>query len=532
MPDRPIRRALLSVSDKSGIVDFARGLTALGVEVVSTGGTARALREAGVEIVDVERFTGFPEMLDGRVKTLHPRVHAGILHRRDDSSHVATLAEHGLEPIDLVAVNLYPFVDTVARTGVTIDDAIEQIDIGGPALLRSAAKNHADVTAVCRPERYAEILAAMRAHAGATTADLRRELALEVFASTSAYDLAIATYLERVSARGESPGDAADASNAPPSLPARLAPPLPRERVLRYGENPHQPAAVYGAFLAGFEQLWGKEISYNNLFDLCAALDVATAIATRGPSIAIVKHANPCGAACATTLANAWRHALACDPQSASGGIIATSVTVDVAAAEAIGEHFVELLVAPAFEPAALDVLRRKKNRILLRRRHARWGFAPGELVLRSVPGGVVAQLPDDAPAAAEEHRVVTRRQPTEDEWRAMRFGWDVARFVKSNAIVYSGPDRLLGVGAGQMSRIDSVRIAALKAAQAGLDLAGSAVASDAFFPFADGLIAAAEAGATAAIQPGGSVRDDEVIAAADERGLAMVFTGRRHFRH
>jgi len=526
MSDRPIRRALVSVWDKAGIVEFARGLAEQGVEILSTGGTFRALREAGLEVVEVGEFTGFPEMLDGRVKTLHPKVHAGILHRRDDPAHVSTMQEHSLESIDLVAVNLYPFVETVAKPGVTFEEAIEQIDIGGPTMLRSSAKNHADVTVICRPERYEEVLSAMRENGGATTASLRRKLALEVFQSTNAYDGAIAAYLASVEAE-ESAGDAETESTTP-----NYSISLPRARELRYGENPHQSAAIYGSFLDQFEQIHGRAISYNNIFDLCAALDVATAISPKGAAISIIKHANPCGAAVGDTLAEAWGKALSCDPQSASGGIIACSQPVDQAVAEAMGNHFIEVLVAPGFSPEALEILTQKKNRIILEQRTERWGFGPGELIVKSVPGGLVAQTADDGQLIEENLKVVTKRQPTDAEWAALRFGWAVVPFVKSNAILYCGTDRLLGVGAGQMSRVDSAQIATSKAGNAGLDLQGCIVASDAFFPFADGLISAVEAGATAAIQPGGSVRDEEVIAAADERELAMVFTGRRHFRH
>jgi len=521
MSERPIRRALLSVSDKTGIVEFARALAAFGIEILSTGGTARTLRDAAVDVVDVDRFTGFPEMLDGRVKTLHPKVHAGILYRRDDPGHVAALNEHGLEPIDLVVVNLYPFVETISTTGVTVQEAVEQIDIGGPSMLRSAAKNHEHVTVVCRPDRYDAILEAMKAGNGGTTLALRRQLAIEVFAATHAYDGAISGYLADVEPAAE------DVEH-----PDCLSRCLPRERALRYGENPHQRAAIYGSFLASFDQVHGKEISYNNIFDLCAALDVAAKLAVRGSAVAIIKHANPCGAAVGDSLASAWSAALACDPQAASGGIIACSTPVDVETAEVMSGHFIEVLVAPDFDPEALEILQRRKNRILLRRKLDSWGFQPGELVLRSVPGGIVAQTADVAAVDESDLRVVTDRAPTGDEMAALRFGWDVVRFVKSNAILYCGRDRLLGVGAGQMSRVDSARIAASKAARAGLDLEGSAVISDAFFPFADGLLVAVEAGATCAIQPGGSVRDDEVIAAANQHDIAMVFTGRRHFRH
>ena len=535
MENIAIRRALLSVWDKMGIIDFARGLSELGVEILSTGGTARALSEAGVEIVEVDNFTGFPEMLDGRVKTLHPKVHAGILHRRDDESHLATMAEHGLAPIDLVVVNLYPFVETVARPDVTREEAIEQIDIGGPTMLRSAAKNHQHVTVVASPDRYGEVLAEMRANDGATTLELREALALEVFQCTAGYDRAISAYLA-----GQAEADGAAAQPGPDDqdcgdLPRGFSIDLEQVRILRYGENPHQHAALYGrgpTFLDSFEQLHGKEISYNNILDLCGALEVISAIEERGAAVAIIKHSNPCGAAYSSSIEEAWHKALACDPQSASGGIISCSAAVDEGAANAMRDHFIEVLVAPDFSAAALEILREKKNRILLRCRDDSWGLSPGAPVLRSVPAGLLAQSPDDEPDQAGSFKVVTEREPSPEEMDAMLFGWSVVRYVKSNAIVYSAPDRLLGVGAGQMSRVDSARIAAIKASQAGLDLAGSAVASDAFFPFADGLLATAEAGATAVIQPGGSVRDEEVIAAANEKNLAMVFTGRRHFRH
>ena len=533
MENIAIRRALLSVWDKTGIIDFAGGLSELGVEILSTGGTARALAEAGIEIVEVDNFTGFPEMLDGRVKTLHPKVHAGILHRRDDESHLATMEEHGLEPIDLVVVNLYPFVETVARSDVTREEAIEQIDIGGPTMLRSAAKNHQAVTVVASPDRYEDVLSEMRANDGATTREMREALALEVFQRTAVYDRAISAYLEgqAASVSGQTGSDDRDCGD----LPLGFSIDLERVRVLRYGENPHQHAALYGrgpTFLDSFEQLHGKEISYNNILDLCGALEVISAIEDRGAAVAIIKHSNPCGAAYSASIEEAWHKALACDPQSASGGIISCSAVVDEGAANAMRDHFIEVLVAPAFSEAALEILREKKNRILLRCRDDSWGLSPGAPVLRGVPGGLLAQSPDDEPDDTESFKVVTEREPSEEEMNAMLFGWSVVRYVKSNAIVYSGPDRLLGVGAGQMSRVDSARIAALKASQAGLDLTGSAVASDAFFPFADGLLATAEAGATAVIQPGGSVRDEEVIAAANEKGLAMVFTGLRHFRH
>lgn len=527
----PVHRALFSVSDKRGVVEFARGLEELGVEILSTGGTARALRDAGVSIIDVDRFTGFPEMLDGRVKTLHPKVHAGILHRRDDPAHMATMREHGLEAIDLVVVNLYPFEETVRRADATPEEIIEQIDIGGPTLVRSAAKNHADVTIATRADQYEAILTELRQHEGRTGLALRRRLAAEAFQLTAGYDRAISAWFARREATaGTGAGDAGDAGDAG-SLPATLEIREERSRVLRYGENPHQEAAVYGDFLERFERLHGREISYNNLLDLASTLQITARLGRRGPAVAIIKHSNPCGAATGRTAAEAWRRALATDPSSASGGIIGVSVEVDGEAAWAMADHFIELLVAPGFTDQALDILRRKRNRILLRARDREWLPAGGDLEVRSLPGGMLVQTAD-AVGFPDELRVVTRRAPTEAEMRALEFAWDVVRHVKSNAIVYAADGRTLGIGAGQMSRVDSARFAALKAGQAGLDLAGSVVASDAFFPFADGLLAAADAGATAAIQPGGSRRDEEVVQAADDRGMAMVLTGRRHFRH
>lgn len=542
-PDAPVRRAILSVSDKTGLVEFATGLRDLGVEIISTGGTARALREAGISLVEIDSFTGFPEMLDGRVKTLHPKVHAGILYRRDDPGHVETMRSQGLVAIDLVAVNLYPFEETVARSGVTRDEAVENIDIGGPSMIRSAAKNHAHVTVVCSPSRYPEVIAAMRANGGATTPALRRRLALEAFRRTGEYDTAIAAYFSSVDASsisapgGEASGGAAQAPAAVAAadadgrgLPARLAFSLPLAGRLRYGENPHQAAALYGGFLGHFRKLHGKELSYNNILDLAGAQEAVEALGAFGTAAVIVKHSNPCGAGCGTGATEAWRKALATDPQSASGGIIALGAPVDVAAAEAMSEHFIEVLAAPGFEEEALGILRKKKNRIVL---EVLAPVAPAlQLSYRSVPDGILAQTADVAPVRPSDLRVVTRRAPTDAEMGALLFAWAVVRFVKSNAIVFASADRTLGVGAGQMSRVDSARIAVMKAAAAGLDLRGSAVASDAFFPFADGLLVAADAGATAAIQPGGSVRDAEVIAAADARGMAMVFTGMRHFRH
>ena len=504
-------RALISVYDKSGVVDFARALAALGVELISTGNTKRLLGEAGIPAAAVSAVTGFPEILDGRVKTLHPAIHAGLLARRDIPAHMAQLAELGLAPIDILVVNLYPFQQTVARAGVTLEEAQEQIDIGGVALLRAAAKNFPAVLPLTDPADYQAVLDGLRA--GSVPAELRRRLAAKTFAHTAAYDAAIAGYL------------AAD------PLPDTLLLALPKAQPLRYGENPHQPAALYGAFLDHFEQLHGKELSYNNILDAAAAQELIEEFpADEAAAVAIIKHTNPCGIGAGDSLLAAWEKAFATDREAPFGGIIAANRPVDLALARAIDEIFSEIVVAPGFDDEALALLRKKKNRRLLRL------LGPvsrqGELLLRAVPGGLLAQVADRDPLAGEEWRVVTRRAPTPDEERALRFGWRVVKHVKSNAIVYAGADRTLGVGAGQMSRVDSSRLAVWKAQNAGLSLQGCVVASDALFPFADGVQAALAAGATAIIQPGGSVRDEEVIAAADAAGAAMVFTGRRHFRH
>ena len=504
-----IRRALLSVTDKTGLVDFARGLHEHGVELLSTGGTAKVLREAGLPVKDVSEHTGFPEMLDGRVKTLHPKIHGGLLFRRDVPAHAEQAAAHGIEPIDLVVVNLYAFSATVAREGVTREEAIENIDIGGPSMLRSAAKNHAAVTVVCDPADYDIVSRELQARSGATTPELRARLAAKVFALTASYDRAIADYL------GAGSGGAAFRCD------------LPLAAALRYGENPHQTAELYGRFSDHLEQLHGKELSYNNILDITAATDLIGEFAE--PTVAILKHTNPCGVGSDADLRAAWDKAFATDRQAPFGGIIIANRPVDEALAGAIAEIFSEVIIAPDFAPSALAILQKKKNLRLMRLRGLP---SPAPRDVRSVVGGLLVQDHDTGCEAVAAGRMVTRRPPTEQEIRAMDFGWKVVKHVKSNAIVFAGPDRTLGIGAGQMSRVDSVRIAVWKAGEAGLPLEGSAVASDAFFPFPDGLLSAAAAGATAAVQPGGSVRDDEVIKAADERGLAMVFTGKRHFRH
>ena len=513
-----IKRALLSVSDKTGLVSFAQTLTAAGVELISTGGTARALRDAGLAVKDISEHTGFPEMLDGRVKTLHPKVHGGLLYIRGNETHEAAVKAHGIAPIDLVVVNLYPFEQTVAKPNVALHDAIENIDIGGPSMLRSAAKNHDSVTVVVDPADYAEVAVQIKA-GGNTTLELRRKLAAKVFVRTAAYDAAIAAHLQKEFSADKN------------ALPTSLIISAPLAQPLRYGENPHQAAALYGKFHEYFQQLQGKELSYNNILDLTAAANLIAEFADDAPTLAILKHTNPCGMGQGASLREAWDKAFATDKQAPFGGIIAINRPLDAACAEAIAGIFSEVIVAPDFSAEALGVLQKKKNLRLLKTLKSPLSAQP--LDMRSVGAdSFLLQQRDLKVTAQADLKFVTRRQPTETELRAMLFGWRVVKHVKSNAIVYAAADRTLGIGAGQMSRVDSSRIAVWKEGEAKLSLKGSVVCSDAFFPFPDGLIAAAEAGATAAIQPGGSVRDAEVIAAADERGLAMAFTGTRHFRH
>jgi phosphoribosylaminoimidazolecarboxamide formyltransferase/IMP cyclohydrolase len=508
-------RALLSVSNKSGLIEFARGLHALGWELLSTGGTARALRDADIPVRDVSDVTQFPEMLDGRVKTLHPVVHGGLLARRDLPEHMRAIAEHGIAPIDLVAVNLYPFRETAARPGVTPDEVIEQIDIGGPSMLRSAAKNFAAVTTVVDPADYPRVLTLLAS--GDDDLDFRRRLAGKVFEHTAAYDAAIAAWF--ASQRGE-------------QFPDRLTLPLEKAQSLRYGENPGQAAAFYveraGAGLAGLTQRGGKELSFNNLLDLEGAL---LASEPYGDEIccAIIKHTTPCGLATGTSALDAYHKALACDPVSAFGSVISFTVPVDDAAAEAISSLFVECIVAPSFSEGALEVLGRKKNLRVLEGR-ARW--LPSELDYKRVRGGLLAQQRPPSRIDDSAWRVVTRRQPTAEEQRDLLFAWRAVASVKSNAIVLARDGATIGIGAGQMSRVDAAFLAVHKASLAGHVTAGSALGSDAFFPFRDGVDQAAEAGVRAIVQPGGSVKDAEVIAAADEHGMAMVFTGARLFRH
>jgi phosphoribosylaminoimidazolecarboxamide formyltransferase/IMP cyclohydrolase len=513
-----IQRALISVSDKTGLIPFAQILAQAKIEIISTGGTAKILREAGLKVKDISEHTGFPEMLDGRVKTLHPKVHGGLLFIRGNETHEAAAKAHGISPIDLVVVNLYPFEQTVAKPDVNLHDAIENIDIGGPSMLRSAAKNHESVTVVVDPLDYSEVAKQISAN-GETTLELRRQLAAKVFARTAAYDGAIAAHLQKEFETQNS------------DLPSSLNIFAPQVQSLRYGENPHQAAALYGKFSEFFRQLHGKELSYNNILDLTAAAQLISEFKSDAPTLAILKHTNPCGIGQGANLREAWDKAFATDKQAPFGGIIATNKILDGACAEVIAEIFSEVIVAPDFSAETLEILQKKKNLRLLKILKS-----PNEssaFDLRSVGAdSFLLQQRDLKTATRADLKIVTKRQPTETELNAMLFGWRVVKHVKSNAIVYAAADRTLGIGAGQMSRVDSSRIAVWKAGEAKLSLKGSVVCSDAFFPFPDGLIAAAEAGATAAIQPGGSVKDAEVIAAADERGMAMAFTGTRHFRH
>ena len=519
--------ALLSVSDKSGLFEFAAALVKQhGFQLLSTGGTAKLLAEKGLPVTEVSQHTGFPEIMEGRVKTLHPKIHGGLLCRRDRPDHLAQAEKNGIALIELVVVNLYPFEQTVAKPGVHFEEAIENIDIGGPSMLRSAAKNHESVTVVSDPADYAAVLDALSDPA--RLPDLRRALALKVFQRTARYDAAIARYLEAQAAEPD--------LGTLSGFPAMFTPSWKKAQSLRYGENPHQQAALYGTFHEHFSQLQGKELSYNNILDITAATYLIGEF--ERPTVAILKHTNPCGVASAENLPAAWEMAYATDRQAPFGGIIVVNQTLDGQLAKTIAEIFTEVIIAPRFSDEAMAILSRKKN---LRLMIAKSGSPSSGSVpagtdalqeIRSVIGGVLVQDRDRTLGNVAEFKVVTKREPTPEEWTAMMFGWKIGKHVKSNSIVYCRGEQTLGIGAGQMARVDSSRIAVWKAGEAGLDLHGSVVASEALFPFADGLIAAANAGATAAIQPGGSVRDPEVIAAADERGMAMVFTGSRHFKH
>jgi phosphoribosylaminoimidazolecarboxamide formyltransferase/IMP cyclohydrolase len=544
---RNIRRALLSVSDKTGLIEFAHALRRFNVELLSTGGTAKALREAGIEVRDVSEVTGFPEMLDGRVKTLHPRIHGGLLAVRDNREHMNALGEHGIEPIDLVVINLYPFEQTIAREGVTLAEAIEQIDIGGPAMVRSAAKNYTDVAVVTSPEMYEQVLREMEEHRGALTLKTRAHFAAQAFGNTTRYDAAIWSYLQRegftgetrLTPHGDNSGSIGSGAGGYPDVPVRSLedvqdPPdfaqwtLRKTADLRYGENPHQAAAIYAtgarAGVGAAEILSGKEMSYNNFVDADAAWQLVCDFDET--ACAIIKHTNPAGVGAGATVEESYRLALATDPLSAFGGVVAFNRPVDEAAARALTEIFTEVLIAPDFDAGALEVLRAKKNLRVLR---AGAPHTTGGLEYKQITGAMLVQTRDTHRLTRADLKVMTRRAPSDAEIEALLFAWTVCKHTKSNAIVYARAGQTVGVGAGQMSRVDSVRIGASRAQ---LPVAGSVLASDAFFPFRDGVDEAARHGITALIQPGGSVRDEEVIAAADEHNLAMVFTGIRHFKH
>ena len=526
--EKKIRRALLSVTDKTGLVAFAQMLAGFGVELISTGGTARALREAGLAVRDISDLTGFPEMLDGRVKTLHPRVHGGLLYVRGNAQHEASVAQHGIVPIDMVVVNLYAFEKTAAQHGVAFGHLIENIDIGGPSMVRSAAKNFEDVAIVTCVSDYGALADEMKANGGGLSLETRWGLARQAFATTAAYDTAIANTLDRIA---EAPAADKPAALEATALAKALRINFPLAQSLRYGENPHQRAALYadgsGLGVAGARQLQGKELSFNNLVDLDACWELAQELKPTEadlPAVAIIKHTNPCGAATGATVLEAYKKALACDPLSAFGGVIGINQAVDGEAAEEIAKLFVEAIAAPSFTEEARQRFAAKKN-LRLVEIHA----APVRPVVKQVSGGMLLQDADIGRVNEDELKVVTWRPPTAEELRSLIFAWRVCKHVKSNAIVYARDGQTVGVGAGQMSRVDAARFGAMKAV---LPLQGTVAASDAFFPFPDGLEAVAAAGATAVIQPGGSVRDDEVIAAADKLGMAMVFTGIRHFRH
>ena len=505
-----ITRALISVSDKTGIASFARTLERQGVDIISTGGTAKLLRNEKIPVREISSFTAFPEVLEGRVKTLHPRVHGGLLYKRGNPKHEAEARECGFEPIDLVVVNLYPFEAAIVKPDVTLEEAIENIDIGGPSMIRSAAKNYESVTVVVDPADYDVVLENMRENNGETTLKLRERLAIKAFIKTSAYDRAIGSFL-----------------NTKQATDASFSLSLPLVARLRYGENPHQNAALYGDFDKHFEKLHGKELSFNNILDISAATNLIAEF--EQPTVAILKHTNPCGVGSDADLRKAWDKAFATDKQAPFGGIIICNRPIGEPLAKVISEIFSEVIIAPDFDAEARSVLQKKKNLRLIRLITSAVE-ARSTIDVRSVCSGVLVQDPDTANQVPQN--VVTKRRPTKTELKAMLFGWRVVKHVKSNAIVYAKADRTLGIGAGQMSRVDASRIAVWKAEAAGLSLKGCAVGSDAFFPFSDGLIAAADAGATCAIQPGGSIRDQEVIAAANERNMAMIFTGIRHFRH
>lgn len=531
--EKKIRRALLSVTDKTGLVEFAQTLAGFGVELISTGGTARALREAGLTVKDISDLTGFPEMLDGRVKTLHPKVHGGLLYIRGNAEHEAAVREHQIQPIDMVVVNLYAFEKTAAQPGVAFGHLIENIDIGGPSMVRSAAKNFEDVAIVTRVADYAALSSELKASEGSLSRATRWQLAKQAFATTAAYDSAIANTLDQISEAppASEPFAPQSQSDAPKALPSTLRINYGLAQSLRYGENPHQRAALYadgsGLGIAGAKQLQGKELSFNNLVDLDACWELARELKPTPsdlPAVAIIKHTNPCGAATGATVLEAYKKALECDPVSAFGGVIGINEIVNGEAAEEIAKLFVEAIVAPGFTAEARERFAAKKNLRLVEIKPA-----PSKPVVKQVSGGLLLQDADTGHIVESELKVATKRAPTAEEMRSLIFAWRVCKHVKSNAIVYARDGQTVGVGAGQMSRVDAARFGAMKAV---LPLKGTVAASDAFFPFPDGLEAIAEAGATAVIQPGGSMRDDVVIEAADKLGIAMVLTGMRHFRH
>lgn len=510
-----ILRALISVSDKSGLETLARGLHEHDIEILSTGGTAKFIADLDIPVIEVSDFTDFPELFDGRVKTLHPRIHGGLLHRRDNAKHLSQAEENDILPIDLVVVNLYPFEETVANKDVTRAEAIEQIDIGGPSMLRSAAKNHDSVTVVVDPSDYETVLSELEEHEGGTTLKTRERLAIKVFQRTSAYDVAIAAHLNNLQETESS-----------------FSVSLPLAQELRYGENPHQEASLYGNFGDYFKQLKGKGLSYTNVIDISAAAELI--LEFRRPAVAILKHTNPCGVgADESDLRLAWKKAFETDKQAPFGGVIVCNRPLDIGLARVISEIFTDVIIAPEFETDARALLQKKKNLRLIQM-HEAFRDTLTDPIITSAPGGLLVMDHDSKALGLEniEEKVQTQRPPTAEEIEAMRFGWRIVKHVKSNAIVFTTSDRTLGIGAGQMSRVDSCRLATWKAEQAGLSLKGSVVASDAMFPFPDGLVNALDAGATAAIQPGGSIRDEEVIAAANEHDAAMVFTGHRHFLH
>jgi phosphoribosylaminoimidazolecarboxamide formyltransferase / IMP cyclohydrolase len=509
-----VRRALISVSDKRGIVELAKALRHFGVEIISTGGTHQTLKDAGVEVKSVSEVTGFPEILDGRVKTLHPAIHAGILAAADNPLHLKQLHEHHIDPIDLVVVNLYPFEQTITRENVTIDQAIEQIDIGGPAMVRAAAKNFRHTIVVVNPDRYASLQEELAKNQGSISAGTRFALAREAFQHTATYDTIVATYFSGL--------------QTSQALPDVMTLSMKKSGALRYGENPHQSAALFGKFESYFKKLHGKELSYNNILDINAAALLCAEF--EKPTAVIIKHNNPCGVGSGETLLDAYKKALVTDPKSAFGGIVAVNRILDESTAVAINDIFTEVVLAPGFAGGVLDYLMKKRDRRLIQQLIDVRSMKAFDI--RSVIEGILVQEQDQHRISRENLRIVTLRKPTEEEFEALIFAWRVVKHVKSNAIVYARKDRTLGIGAGQMSRVDSAKIAVLKAAESGLDLAGCAVASDAFFPFADGLLEAVKGGAVSVIQPGGSVRDEEVIKAADDHNVAMVFTGIRHFRH